>query len=581
MAETIRVLHVDDDPDILELTATYLEEKYDQFIVETVTDPAAGLQRLTEEPAIDCVVSDYEMPDMDGITLLNTVREDHPALPFILFTGKGSEAVAGQAINAGVTEYLQKGPGTDQYDLLAHRIKNAVEKWRAQQEARIWSRAIQTASEGIAIIDEDGTYADMNTAYADLYGTTPEELIGEPWTTTVPPEEVQRQKEDVFPNLDDGEWRGESVGQRVDGSTYPKLLSIASLGDGGHICIVRDMSDRKAMAADLRQLREKYAVLFENIPAMIAIHAPDGTITEVNARFCERLHGDEDDFIGQHIGVVDADIDTDTNDAWAAMDCDEVTAFETMYRRLDGTDLPVEGFRTKAAIDGDERLFVMALDVTDQREREHELQRQNERLEEFASVVSHDLQSPLSVAQGRLDLARDECDSAHLDEVADAHDRMTMLIEDLLALAREGNTIAETEPVTLAALVADCWRTVETADATITIETDQVVEADASRLRQLLENLLRNAIAHGGSDVTITIGDLPNGFFVEDDGPGIPADQRDRIFELGYSTADDGTGFGLRIVQRIAQAHGWSVAIADGSTGGARFEITGLTTDRE
>jgi signal transduction histidine kinase len=182
----------------------------------------------------------------------------------------------------------------------------------------------------------------------------------------------------------------------------------------------------------------------------------------------------------------------------------------------------------------------------------------------------------LNVAQGRLELALEECDSEHLDSIDDALDRCQALIDDLLTLAREGNKMSDIETVDLGTLVGNCWHNVETGEATITVETDQRIRADRNRLQQLLENLYRNAIEHGGDNVGVTVGDLPDGFYIEDDGPGIPADERDDVFDIGYSTAEEGTGFGLRSVQQIIDAHGWDIRVTDSSEGGARFEITGV-----
>jgi len=209
------------------------------------------------------------------------------------------------------------------------------------------------------------------------------------------------------------------------------------------------------------------------------------------------------------------------------------------------------------------------------------IQQQRDRLEAFASVVTHDLRNPLNVAEGRLELAREEADSDHLDAVADAHGRMNDLIDDLLTLAREGTELKERERVELPALVSECWESVATAEATLVTETDRVVQADPSRLRQLFENLFRNSVEHGGDDVTVTVGDHEGGFYVEDDGPGIPAAERDDVFEMGHSTRNDGTGFGLAIAARVAEAHGWEVEAVEGSTGGARFEISGVESEPE
>ena len=212
------------------------------------------------------------------------------------------------------------------------------------------------------------------------------------------------------------------------------------------------------------------------------------------------------------------------------------------------------------------------------RARTTELERQNERLEEFASVVSHDLRNPLQVAQGRLGLARRNVDDPNLADVATALDRAETLIDDLLTLARQGESVDELSSVSIDRTVIACWQNIATAEATLNAETNLTIMADQARLQQLFENLIGNAVDHGGETATVTVGALPDdeGFYIADDGPGIPEEKREQVFESGYSTADDGTGFGLHIVEEIAAAHGWSIALADSATGGARFEISGV-----
>jgi len=215
-------------------------------------------------------------------------------------------------------------------------------------------------------------------------------------------------------------------------------------------------------------------------------------------------------------------------------------------------------------------------DVTEKRRHKRELERRNERLDKFASRVSHDLQNPLHVAEGKLALAQAEVDSEHLAAVGTAHERMEALIDDLLGLARHGDTIKEIEQVDLASLAEATWRNVATAEATLVTKTEQTIMADLTRVQQLLENLFGNAVEHGGEDVTVTVGEVEDGFFVADDGSGIPADERESVFEAGYSTRNGGTGFGLNIVKEISDAHGWEIQVAESTEGGARFEIIGV-----
>ena len=232
-----------------------------------------------------------------------------------------------------------------------------------------------------------------------------------------------------------------------------------------------------------------------------------------------------------------------------------------------------------------ELLAAHARAALDRIEREYELKRKNERLEQFTSFVSHDLKNPLNVADLRLELAMEDCDSEHLRDVAVALDRMETLTDDLLTLAKAGQHVDDVESIHLATLARTCWQTAQTADADLVVDADLTVLADRTRLKQLLENLFRNAVEHGTSDaeegesdVTVTIDALEGGFYVADNGRGIPEADRDSIFEHGYSTADGGTGFGLAIVADIVEAHDWSIMVTDSDAGGARFEITGVET---
>jgi len=209
------------------------------------------------------------------------------------------------------------------------------------------------------------------------------------------------------------------------------------------------------------------------------------------------------------------------------------------------------------------------------RKRERALARQNERLDEFASIVSHDLRTPLDLAGAHLELAVEDGDTGdHLADVATAHSRMSDLIDDVLTWAREGDAVEATEPVSVPALVAECWSDRQPTDGTLEIETERTVAADRSRLRQLFDNLLDNAVTYAGPGATIRVGDVDGGVYVADDGPGIPPEERDAVFEFGHALAAESTGFGLAIVGEIVEAHGWSITLTESESGGARFEIT-------
>ena len=248
--------------------------------------------------------------------------------------------------------------------------------------------------------------------------------------------------------------------------------------------------------------------------------------------------------------------------------------FEARIVRPDGEVRRCEFSTTSISYEDDAALLSSIRDITERKEHERELERQNERLEEFASVVSHDLRSPINVVRGSVDLARETGDDEHFDRASDALDRMEVLVEDILDLARQGKLVDETEPVVLDEAVTEAWNTVDAPDASLDASLDgTLVTADPMRLRELFENLFRNAVEHGGSDVTVSVDATPDGFCVTDDGPGIPDGAHRDVFERGFTSTHDGTGFGLAIVENIAEAHGWTIEAVP-SDSGACFDVT-------
>lgn len=252
-----------------------------------------------------------------------------------------------------------------------------------------------------------------------------------------------------------------------------------------------------------------------------------------------------------------------------------VEAVEYRHLKADGTYVWVES--VAAANPTPQGYYVVnTREISARRRREQELERANERLETFATALSHDLRNPLEVANAGVALAQEDCESEHLTTIARANERMADLIEDVLTAAMGGDRSIQPTSVTLSDFVESCWQTVPSSDATLQVKTEMTIRADEPHLRQLLENLFRNAIEHGGPDVTITVGtvDGDSGFYVADDGPGIPADERPHVFKPGYSSATGELGLGLAIVTTVVEAHDWTIEVTTSRDGGARFEIT-------
>ena len=756
-SDGIRVLHVDDEPEFAELVATFLEREEDGFCVETATGAGEALDRL-DTGEFDCVVSDYDMPGRNGIEFLQAVRNAEAELPFILYTGKGSEEVASEAISAGVTDYLQKRGGPEQYELLATRIKHAVDKARIQTERQRHLHAIETAREGIAFLDDDLQFTSVNGAYAGLFGYEPGEMAGESWRLVYPDADIADAVHEIALSLrEEGYFRGETTFQRADGSTFVGDHVVSMTAGKEYVCLARDITERKRRQREL----ERYETVVENLPVGVVRTTPEGGLLDANSTFASLVEADS---TAQLQGTTTRKLWDPVGDRRLleeALEGGMDTKREVRLATLDGQSRWLEVTTTLTREDGDRRLDWFLQDVTERKRREQEVRRQreqlqrreeklirlrdytqelmyaetvaetatvalravdellevrlggvftrsdtqegllemvgvlnqprmekmyggfpaflrdapagthsalawevfetgepvmindtaesdrlarkspfgslmmypigqhgvvlfaattfeafteteeilldllanalktafdrldrerelrqqrnelewqNERLDEFVSVVSHDLRNPLAVLDGRLGLAEETGEAEHFEHCRRAIERMSELIDDLLTLARKGETIEGTDAVSLDAVASECWETVATGEGTLVVETERTVRADRSRLRQLLENLFRNAVEHGGATATVRLGDAKDGFFVADDGPGIPPDERETVFETGHSTTDGGNGLGLSIVKQVVDAHGWEISVTDSENDGARFEVTGVET---
>jgi len=643
MTDRIRVLHVDSDPAVVDAATSALEQEHCGVTVETETTVADGLDRL-DRSTFDCIIAGYDLPEQTGVEFLDAVRKREPDLPFILFTSEGTEAAASDAISAGVTEYLRADGGAEPYARLAHSVVDAVERTadgigrehntrreRAIEELHTTARAFMraTTEDAIAQVTVDAArtilnmpanavhFADGGSLYPVAWTEQVEELIG------MPP---------VFERGDGLAWQAFETGEtrvhdditsnpdRYNPETDIRSEVILPLGDHGVLLIgsceasafddtdvtlaqtlsvhAKAALDRLDRERQLREEREFIDQALDTLDDLFYVVGSAGNLRQWNARFPEVT------------GYSDAEIDDmAVHDFFPADERETIreavnqavehgrTTVEAELWTADGERIPYEFTGTRLTDTDGEVAGVVGIgrDISQRREYEQRLERQNERLDEFTSIVSHDIRNPLNVAEGHLELARAECDSDSLDKVSQAHERMRVLIDDLLTFARAGETATDLESVALADIVEECWQTVEGTRNTLVVETDRQIRADTAKLRRLLANLLRNsaehgsadaqtpsddAAEHGGENITVRVGTVEDtdrhGFYVADDGTGIPADDREQVFEGGYSTGEDGTGFGLKIVQRIAEVHGWTVTATESEAGGARFEVTGL-----
>ncbi len=446
-----------------------------------------------------------------------------------------------------------------------------------ERELEFFAQAFDQVGTGIAAYDESGTIQYANEAYADMLGTTTDDLIGRAIARVTPDLEADRFGE-YWDSFSVGETRrSESIHQRLDtDETIPVdtvTTHISIDGEELHVGTIQDITERKEREQALQMYREAV----EQAGHAVVVTDTDGTIEYVNPAFEEITGYDREETLGETPALLQSGEHGHEfyQDLWATILDGEVWEGEIVDERKNGEELVIEQTISPITEDGEITHFVaINHDITERKRQKRELKRQNDRLETFGRTVAHDLRNPLSVMEGYLDVARqadDPCD-AH-DQIQNAVDRMEELIEELLALAEQGKTVLDPVPASTEDVAVTAWANVDTAQMQLEVTDDAQLMMDDCRVVQLFENLFRNAREHAGETAAVRIGSLTDGFYVEDTGPGIPPDKRDAVLKSGFTTSKDGTGFGLAIVTQIADAHDWTVAITDGSDGGARFEF--------
>lgn len=364
-AEPVRVLHVDDDPNLTDLTATFVERKTDDVTVETATDADEIIDNV-EELAFDCIVSDYDMPGTDGIEFLEAVREARPDLPFILFTGKGSEEVASEAVSAGVTDYLQKGTGTEQYELLCNRIENAVERYRTEERLRQtrerFRRIFQQSYDAIMILDPgNDEIRNANTRACELLGYDRQELLSLS-PTDIHPHDVDQFKQFVDTVYEDETgWTNKLSCLTKEGSIVPIHVSASTIridGTRHMLALLRRLSDLPETNRDETLLR---TLLDNSTDGIYVIDPETGTFLDANSTACRRLGYEREELLEMSVPDIAA---SGFEEPWD----DHVDAFlesewiseGLAHERKDGSTYPI-AIKVKHVVLEEHRAYLIAI----------------------------------------------------------------------------------------------------------------------------------------------------------------------------------------------------------------------------
>jgi PAS domain S-box-containing protein len=396
----IQVLHVDDEPSMTELTASFLEREDDRFTVETATSAEEGLD-VVDGCQPDCVVSDYNMPGVDGLEFLQAVREDNPDLPFILFTGKGSEEVASDAISAGATDYLQKQSGTEQYSLLANRIRNAVTQHRSERKLREareeYTAVFENVQNGLMLVDIEDSgfrYQQCNPRGAELIGRERTEIIGGTPREVLGPENGQRVVGAYRKCLDEHEPVEYTVTLDLPVGCVTrecKVAPVSSSGDVDQLVVTfQDITEHQRRRAELEAERRFTTQALDTLEDLFYVVDTDGEFQRWNEQVLAVTGYTEAEF-AQLDGLELFPEDERDAVASAARACltDGESTVEADVLTRDGERIPYELHGARLTDSTGETTGVVGIgrDLTERRQRERRFQALVEESNDIISVV--------------------------------------------------------------------------------------------------------------------------------------------------------------------------------------------------
>jgi PAS domain S-box-containing protein len=610
-AEVLSILFVDIDGRLAPV-ASVLDD-LDRPVETTVVDSLDAATSIVADEPVDLTVV-LDAPPLnendEGIDGVENYLDATERLSgtVAIYSIDCDHACLQRAISAGAT-VVSTTP--NRAELIYRQFRHAAGmEQHFQSDPDLLDSLLEYYPHHIFLKDKTGRFEAMSAATAREYGFDREQLVGMTDYEVLDPQTARETYKEEQELMESGEPTINRIDHWIDDKGRPRWMSITKAPrydkDGEPIGIVgssRDVTEEKRQEQMVREVHEASRELVRaesrddigRVARDLTADIPVFAHIQIALRSDGSLKG-VPEVNGTENGALFDRYERYYQLAFETGDPQYITAKETdgesVEDDLTAAVLPLgEHGALGLAADADvftdfgiDLAHILASNVEaalDRAERERELERQNERLEEFASIVSHDLRNPLNVASAAAELVGEETDSDNVTRIKNALERMDRLIEALLTLARKGKVVGETEFVSVSTAAEDAWKVVNAPEATLEIYSSGVVAADRNRLVELFENLFRNAVEHGRSDVTVSVGvrEDSDGFYVRDNGPGIDPKIREQIFEMGFSEDADGTGYGLYIVSTIGDAHGWTVRASDADDGGARFDVTGAVVD--
>ena len=574
----ISVLYVDDETSLLEIMKLFLE-RTGEFSVDTAESASIAITMLKEK-SYDVVVSDYQMPGMDGIEFLKVLRKENPMLPFIIFTGKGREEIAIQAFESGADFYIQKGGAPrPQFTELSHKIRKSVEHRNAEQHLREsetrFRSLIQNTSDIIRILDRDNRIVYDSPAASRILGYPENYFIGKDPADFIHPDDRARvisALAKVMEGTNNGmptEFRiRKGNGEYIDvESVAMNLLGVK--GVDGIVITTRVITERKHGEQALRESEEKFRDLFDNGPNGYYSVGIDGRITQCNYQAGVILGTPCESLIRQKISDYYANTKSGKEKARQILEAfrngKEIVDEELQMKKTDGSliwvHLTLNAIRNASGIIIGSRTTIT--DIT--RKKQHE--------QLILDLTQHDAKNKITVMRSYLCLIRENVRNPALCSYIDKIDSMVNELSEQIEFTRAYQNLGLKSPQWQD--VTHLIHKIPAGSLRINTKVDGLKILADPLLGNVFYNLLENAVRHGEKVTTITVKshETDSGLVLvwEDNGAGVQKDEKEKIFDRGFGK---NTGLGLFLIREILSIT--DIMIEENGTPGegARFEIT-------
>jgi PAS domain S-box-containing protein len=576
----ISLLYVDDEPDLLDLCKLFLERE-GEFSVVTIPSATSALQLLKERP-FDAIISDYQMPEMDGIEFLKKVRMDFKDIPFILFTGRGREEVVIEAINCGADFYLQKGGAPRaQFSELSHKIRQAIRTKHVEQELRMMKSTVSNAAEGILWINLMGGIAFFNDKICTMLGYTRDEFALLT-IRDINPHFIENHLGPLWSRVRERKYLTvEDTNRKKDGSIIPVeiLLNYVEFGPNAYVfAFVRDITDRKRAEDELKSAYQKNKGLMDYAnDAIFIADAKSGMLLDANKKAQE--------LIGRTLAEVQLMHESELHPK------EEEEKYRMYFKKhaIDGRGLQEEividrigshisVIVSATVLDLDGRQCMMGIfhNISDIKKAQDALQLANKKLNLLAEITRHDIRNKLTVLGGYLELFTDHppepLHSMYLTKLKSAVKMIaanidfTKLYQDLGVVAPLWYDVSDTFFRACTHIDIKKIRFESDADG-VEIFADPLLE-------RVFYNIVANAVEHGSrvSVVRLSSLEVPDGLVIriDDDGIGIPSHDKETIFQRGFGK---NTGLGLFLSREILSITNITIKESGEFQHGARFEM--------